>query len=690
MNPIDAAKPPRYTNALINESSPYLLQHAHNPVNWYPWGEQAFEIARTKNKPILLSIGYAACHWCHVMAHESFEDEQIAAYMNEHFICIKVDREERPDIDRIYMAYVQISTGSGGWPLNVFLTPDQEPFFGGTYFPPADGFNLPSWLKVLTGVTHFYHHDKVNLQNYLSQVHNAFQQNKISRNGRSQIDPFILTKAAQELSTSYDPVNGGFGSAPKFPAVQVMSFLLHEYKRTGNDYYLKMVTHSLRQMARGGIYDQLAGGFARYAVDNHWLVPHFEKMLYDNAQLSTLYLETYLVTHDDFFLTIARETLEFVRTELYREHGGFYSSLDADSEGVEGKFYLWTRDEVDSLLGNMSPVIAHYFDITAEGNFAGQNILHVHNDLASTAARFKLTESRTLQILNDGRYILLQARSQRIRPALDYKIVTSWNALMLSAFAQAYQILRDEKYKQIVIDTIQFIRKELYKDGRLQRTYGKGQAKYCGFLEDYALLIKALWDAYEAIFDIQYLEWAKELLDYSNVHFWDEQHACYFYTSDEQSKLYQRLKDDHDDSLPSGAAIMILNNLRFYSLTDQSYLQQRSEQILQMHYHSLSENPYTYCSYLLALDYFLNKPKEIVLALPDQTPATQFYQAIFSSFQPNKVVFQLSPGQISSLLKSALFQGKHPVAGKLTAYVCHNFNCSHPVHTVQDLKSLLH
>ncbi len=679
----------KYTNALIRESSPYLLQHAHNPVNWYPWNEQALTLARTADKPILLSIGYAACHWCHVMAHESFEDEETAALMNEHFICIKVDREERPDIDQVYMTFVQMSSGGGGWPLNVFLTPDQQPFFGGTYFPPTDRFNLPSWRKVLVEVSRFYRQDKAQLQQSIGLLEQVFGRNAAPGTLIREFDSSIFRQAVEKISILYDPQFGGFGSAPKFPAVQVMDFLLRHYHRSGDTRQLNMVTHSLRQMASGGIYDHLGGGFARYSVDSRWLIPHFEKMLYDNAQLAGLYLETFLVTSDPFFLKITRETLDFVAKELRSKDGSFYSSLDADSEGIEGKYYLWDHVEVESLLAEKYPVFADYYDISYRGNHEGKNILHIQSDLAGTATRFNIAETRAAQILNDCRVKLFQARSRRISPALDYKIITSWNALMLSAYAKAYQVLQDEKYRQIIIDNINFLHTRLFKNRQLLHTYSKGLAKHPGFLDDYALLINALWDAYEALFDMNYLEWAKELLDYVNEHFWDEHAAGYFYTSDVHSALIQRMKDEHDQSLPSATAIMLLNNLRFHTLSGQTHLWQRSERVLRACAHDMAINPYAYGSYLIALDFFLHKPEEIIMALPDRASAQPFNRIIFNFFQPGKVVFQLTPGQHSPLFSSDLFKNKIPLDGKPTVYICHNNTCSSPVCTAEELKQLL-
>jgi len=680
---------PKYTNNLIDETSPYLLQHAHNPVNWYPWTEVALNLAKSQDKPILLSIGYAACHWCHVMAHESFEDEETAVLMNEYFVCIKVDREERPDLDQIYMTFVQMTTGSGGWPLTVFLTPDHLPFYGGTYFPPEDRFGRPSWKKILQRIHEYYQQDQAHLQQNINLIRDALGQSTFRMKDVQDLDFTLIQEAAKKLSDLYDPLHGGLGHAPKFPAVQGLSFFLREYKRSGNKHYLEMVTRSLRTMARGGIYDQLAGGFARYSVDDRWLVPHFEKMLYDNAQLVTLYLDTFLITRDDFFINVVRDTLDFVYEELRSEQGGFYSSLDADSEGVEGKYYLWNKQEIDHILGDKSPVFCEYYEVTARGNFEGKNILHVQTNLEALAGRFDLSVEETEKLLSNCRQLLKNTRRKRIRPVRDEKILTSWNALMVSAYASAYQVLREDRYRQIIVDNINFIRNNLFKDGGILRVYSKGQAKYKGYLDDHAFLIKALFDAYEALFDIRYLEWAKELLDYVNLHFWDEQSSSYFYTSDEQSGLILRMKDEYDQSIPSGTGIMILNNLRFYSVMEDSGLWQRSENVLRTFGREMRENPLAYGSYLLALDFYLTKPKEIVLVLPDRILPEHFYKKIFNIFLPNKIVLQLFPGHHSPLLKASLFQGKQAINKRTTVYVCHNFSCSEPVLIAEDLERLL-
>jgi uncharacterized protein YyaL (SSP411 family) len=677
-------------NHLANETSPYLLQHADNPVDWYPWGESAMKKAKSEDKPILLSIGYAACHWCHVMEHESFEDPEIARLMNDLFVCIKVDREERPDIDQIYMKFVQMTTGSGGWPLNVFLTPDQEPYYGGTYFPPDNRYGRPSWKRVLESASNFYRKDKKKLQENLDIIKKEFEKSQ-EDDGFSDIpDIDVIGQSAKQLAGAYDPRFGGIGQAPKFPAVYPLSFFLRHYQNSNNKDYLEMVTFTLERMAKGGIYDQIGGGFARYSVDERWLVPHFEKMLYDNAQLVPLYIDAFLVTGNDFFKDIADGTLSFVMRELRSPEGGFYSSLDADSEGVEGKFYVWDKSEVDQLLGEeRSKVFCDYYDVSEQGNFEHKNILNIQTDIETSAIRFNLSTDEVKTILAESAEILMKARSERIRPGLDDKVLTAWNGLMLSAFAKMYQIDQKEIYRDVIKKNIDFVKKNLYRDGHLLRTFNKGKAKYQAYLDDYAFLIQGLLDAYEALFDVTYLEWAFELAEYTNSKFWDDEKYGYFYTSADQEELIERLKDEHDASLPSGSAIMMLNLLRFYSLTESNDFLDIAESMLKKYGKRMVSNPYGYASYFLGLDFYLKKPKEIVLVLPEGGNAQDYYDTIFKSYLPNKVVIAMEIDKSVPTLSASLLQGKEPIDGKITAYVCHNFACSQPVFSPEDLEKLL-
>jgi len=677
-------------NHLVNETSPYLLQHAGNPVDWHPWGDEALKKARSDDKPILVSIGYAACHWCHVMAHESFEDPVTAEIMNDLFICIKVDREERPDIDQIYMKYVQMTTGSGGWPLNVFLTPEQEPFYGGTYFPPQDRYGHPGWIKVLRSVSNFYHRRKDKLQENLAVIRSEFRKSQDAGSLSEIPGKELLSSAGSDLARLYDPVAGGFGSAPKFPAVYPLSLFLRLYKSLGDKKFLHMITHSLTQMANGGIYDQLGGGFARYSVDAKWLVPHFEKMLYDNAQLAPLYLETYLITGNDFFLQVAEDILAFVMNDLLSTEGGFYSSLDADSEGIEGKFYLWDKAEIDQVLGaERSDVFSFFYQVSERGNFENKNILHVREGISEVAGQLNISVQHLQNILHESKDILRVRRNKRVHPALDDKILTSWNGLMLSAFSRIYQVTRSQTYKKVIENNVAFLKKNLFRDGYLLRTYNKGKAKYRAFLDDYAFLIQGLLDAYEALFEDSYLVWARELLEHTNEKFWDSEFAGYYYTSADQEKLITRLKDEHDQSVPSGAAVMLLNNLRFYALTENSDLLSLAEKVIKKYAGRMRTNPYGYASYLLGLDFYLQKPKEIVLVLPEKAMAEDFLTTIYRNYIPNKVVVCLPEKEQSSVLSASLLSGKTPLQGKITAYVCQNFSCSPPLFSRADLKKLL-
>ncbi len=680
----------QFTNQLINETSPYLLQHAHNPVNWYPWGEEALRLAKEKDKPIFLSIGYAACHWCHVMEKESFEDEETAKIMNELFINIKVDREERPDIDQIYMAYVQMYTGSGGWPMSVFLTPEQKPFYGGTYFPPDDRYGRPGFKRLIKSVAEFYHNEKDKLDKSIQQVHEAFDHSMKEVQGDELPGPEVFDQALNGLKQYYEPNFGGMGHAPKFPAVQILTLFLRKYKTDRDKEYLDMVTFTLRNMANGGIYDQIGGGFARYSVDERWLVPHFEKMLYDNAQLAPLYLDTYLLTGDDFYKDVAFNVLEFVARELYSDEGGFYSSLDADSEGEEGKFYVWTKDEVLKLLGNENgEIFCSFYDVTEKGNFEGTNILHISGDIDALEKKYKRTADEIKNIIADGEMVLLNDRENRVRPGLDDKILTSWNGLMLSAYARAYQTERKDTYRIIIEKNIDFMKKNLYKNERLLRTYKNGTAKYSGYLDDYANLIKGLLDAYEALFNDDYLKWAFELTHYVNKNFLDPENGGYYYTSNEQEELFKRLKDETDQSIPSGTGIMLLNNLRIFSLTEDNDLLKICENIFKKYGGEFPVNPYGYASYLNALDFYIKKPKEILIARPQEMEIGPYLDVINESYFPNKVLMIITPGERHSMMTNSLLQGKEPINGRVTAYVCQNYTCSLPVFSTEELKKLI-
>jgi len=676
-------------NHLRNATSPYLMQHAGNPVEWYPWDEEAINLAKEHNKPVLLSIGYAACHWCHVMAHESFEDPETAAIMNKHFVCIKVDREERPDLDQIYMTFVQMTTGSGGWPLNVFLTPDLEPFYGGTYFPPEDRYGRPSWKKILYSVSKFYREDKTALNDNLHKIRQAFELSLEEKPGDALPAPDDLNHAARELADLYDQHNGGFGQAPKFPAVQVLTFLLAYYHRTGDPEYLQIVTHSLNKMARGGIYDQIGGGFSRYAVDDQWRIPHFEKMLYDNAQLAVLYTEAYQITRDPYFREITRGILAFVGSEMRHDDGGFYSSLDADSEGIEGRYYVWDKPEIDAALGDRSNIFCAYFGITGSGNFEGKNIPYVSQPIGETAKKFGKTTAEIEEILRTGIKKLKNIRDKRIRPGLDNKILTSWNALMLSAFARAYQVFGDHHYKDILEQNIRFIQKNLLLKNRLYRSFNHGQARLAGYLDDYAYLIQGLIDAYETVFEQSYLELAYDLLKDVNRRYYDHEKSGYFYTANEHQNLIYKMKDLHDQSIPSANGVMLQNLLRMHTITADQDLLTLAEQMMQGYLPDCRRNPYAFGSFLIAMDYYLTRPIEIVIVTRDDHSFKDLLKPLFETYFPHRHVIILHEQDPMPLISNTITTGKTTIGGKATAFICRDFTCSQPVTLPEDLELLL-
>ncbi|MFQ6007328.1 MAG: thioredoxin domain-containing protein, partial [Candidatus Zixiibacteriota bacterium] len=480
------------TNHLIGENSPYLLSHAHNPVDWYPWGEEALHKAIAEDKPIFLSIGYAACHWCHVMERESFENEQIATVLNEHFVCGKVDRAQRPDLDHIYMSFTMAMTGQGGWPMSVFLTPDLKPFFAGTYFPPEDRYGRPSFLKVITELARAYRDNKESIMNLSENIYEQVAAQINSGVPTSLLNMQMISQAARVLMQNFDTVYGGFGTAPKFPhALELLLFFRH-YKSSGDMSFLQAAELALKAMARGGIYDHIGGGFARYSTDRRWLVPHFEKMLYDNALLVPVYVEAYQITGNEFYLKVVRETLDFILNELTDETGGFYSALDADSEGEEGKFYVWTKQEIEAILGDQAEPFARYYNVTDRGNFEGDNILNI--DSSSDRIRQEAELSNFDQYLAECRQKLFEARSQRMRPLTDDKILTSWNGLALSAFCKGYQITGEKRYLEAAVKNASFIQSELFTNGILTHSYREGHHSHGEFLEDYAYLIRGLLD----------------------------------------------------------------------------------------------------------------------------------------------------------------------------------------------------
>lgn len=676
-----------YTNRLIQETSPYLLQHAHNPVDWYPWGEEAFAKAKAEDKPILLSVGYSACHWCHVMERESFENEAIAALMNRDFVNIKVDREERPDVDAIYMNAVQMMTGQGGWPMTMFLTPDGKPFFGGTYFPPTDMYGRRGFPTILQAIAEVWKTQRAELeaqgQEILSQLNEG---NDLSRHlSDALLTPTILDNAFNTLSQQFDYQNGGFGSAPKFPQPANLDFLLRYHARSKRQEPLQMVERTLQRMALGGMYDQLGGGFHRYSTDAIWLVPHFEKMLYDNAQLVQTYARCYQATGKAFYRGVAEETLEYVIREMTTPEGGFTSAQDADSEGVEGKFFVWTPEEIRALLGERdAAVFCAFYDVTERGNWEEHNILHVVMDAPEVAQKFQLTIGEAAEILDKGRARLFQAREQRVKPGLDDKVLTAWNGLMLAAFAECAAIFDNDRFREVAIRNAEFVMSNLAttdNNGRLRllRTWRKDEAKLNAYLEDYAFFADGLLALYEATFEARWVEFALVLTETMLALFWDEQNGGFFATSADHETLIQRPKDWDDNATPSGNSVAIEVLLKLALLTDNSDFRNHAAQVLRRLGSLLEKHPYGFARLLGALDFYLATPKEIALVGDPADPVTRsLLHAVYASYLPNKIVAlahspETAPATIPLLADRPLRDGKP------TAYVCENFACKEPV-----------
>ncbi len=685
----DAPKIPAVTNRLIHEMSPYLRQHAHNPVEWYPWGEEALTRAKAENKPILLSIGYSACHWCHVMAHESFENPDIANLMNEHFVNVKVDREERPDLDDIYQKSAQVFMGrGGGWPLTVFLTPDQEPFYGGTYFPPVPRYNLPGLPQVLLGVMEAYRQHPDEVQKSIERVKAGLRRVSSPQPSEEPLNEALLDGAVQDLGLFYEPVHGGFGDGPKFPTVPPLSLLLRQADRTNDHSAQDKVLHQLRRMAAGGIYDHLGGGFHRYSVDGLWLVPHFEKMLYDNAQLVRIYLDGWRLTRESRFQQVVEETLEYINREMVHPDGGFHAAQDADSEGHEGKYFVWEQAEIKTVLGTeLGDLFCRVYGVTSEGNFEGKSIL---NRLASVNLQPEELQE-VERVLAPARRQLLEVRERRVKPQRDDKILTSWNGLMISGLLDAYQTLGVPAYLSAAEKALAFLLNHAYQQGRLFRTVTDGVGRLNGYLDDYAFLGTALMDAFEATSNPTYLDKACELTEVMMEQFWDQQVGGCFFTGRDHEPLIQRMKSGTDSAIPSGNAVAAMNGLRlFYYTGDQHYFD-RAEQTLRLFRNQMDQNAYGSTAMLCALDFYLAKPKEIVLVGRKTDPGMQdLLRQIQGRYVPNKTLMIVDGTEGVGLQNvPVVARGKTALNGKPTAYVCHNFTCSQPVTEWAALEKLL-
>jgi uncharacterized protein YyaL (SSP411 family) len=684
---------PKHTNRLIDETSPYLLQHAHNPVDWYPWGPEALTKSREENKPILLSVGYAACHWCHRLSEESFEDETTAALMNDLYVNIKVDREERPDLDTIYMEAVQALTGHGGWPMTVFLTPECIPFYGGTYYPPEPRHGMPAFRDILQGVAQAYRERPDDVAHNATQIRERLQTSFSfgSDPAEADLNDGILDEAVQRLFANFDRLHGGFGQAPKFPQGMVLDFLLRQYTRTGSGTALTMAETTLEKMARGGMYDQLGGGFHRYSVDDRWLVPHFEKMLYDNAILVPVYLHAYQLTGKDLYRRVAVETLDWVSREMTDIDGGFYSSLDADSEGHEGKFYVWTLPELEQLLGHEDArLVAEYFGATARGNFEGTNILHLPRTIDIVAQRVGVDIERIGQALDRARAILFAAREERVRPGRDEKVLTAWNGLMIRAFAEAATILGDDLFRQRAEDAATFLLRRLRRDdGRVLRTYKDGQSKLLGYLEDYAFLADGLLALYDATFAPHWLDEAHALVGSLIDLFWDAESGTFYDTGNDHEALIARPKSVFDNAIPSGSSVAIEAMQRLAIIFDRPSWREKITRILASMRESLSRYPTGFGRLLSALDFELASPKEVaIVGALGFSDTAALLNTLRSRFRPHIVIAVREPGTRESL-QPALLRSRNLIDGRATAYVCQNYACQRPVTTPADLAAQL-
>lgn len=660
---------PKHTNRLIDETSPYLLQHAHNPVDWSPWGEEAFERARAEDKPLLISIGYSACHWCHVMEHESFEDAAVAAVQNEHFINIKVDMEERPDVDQIYMNFVQMTTGRGGWPMNVFITPDKQPFFGGTYFPPSPRYGMPSWQQILMSIAEAWRERRDEIEQSVTQIVGELRRMSIVESGSSLSDEMLDAACASHVRT-FDAINGGFGGAPKFPAAMSLEFLLRYHKRTGDAKALEMVEFSLEKMACGGIYDQLGGGFHRYAVDQIWLVPHFEKMLYDNAQLSRVYLHAYQITGNEFYKRITVEILDYVEREMLDASGGFYSTQDADSEGEEGKFFVWSPEEIAEVLGETdAKLFCETYDITKGGNFEGHNIPN-------------LNEPTTERPLAEMCQKLFDHREDRIKPGRDEKVLTAWNGLMLAAFADAAGVLGDDRYLEIAKRNAEFIKRELLVGGRLLRTWKDGRAKLNGYIEDYANVADGLLELFKVSGDVEYLNDAREYADIMITEFWDENAGGFFFTSNDHEELVVRNKDFYDNATPSGNSVAADVLLRIAKLAGEEKYERFAVTTLRLAASQIRRHPQGFGRALSALEFHLGVGNEVAVIGDSGNDLATF---VLQEFRPHDVLVIAHEGAGST----PLLEGRSMIDGQPTAYVCKDFVCKLPATTVDALRTQL-
>ena len=710
MGVLAMGKEQSYTNKLIKEKSPYLLQHAHNPVDWYPWGNEAFEKAKKEDKPIFLSIGYSTCHWCHVMEEESFSNPEIAKIMNKHFVSIKVDREERPDIDNIYMSAVMAMTGNGGWPLTVFITPDKKPFYGGTYFPPEDRWGKPGLKTVLNSIADSWKNRRGEILRSGESLTQAIsQQSLVSGQKTLSLNEGILKQSYDGFLRRFDPRHGGFGNAPKFPMGHSLSFLLRYWKRSGEPKSLEMVEKTLSSMAEGGIYDHIGGGFHRYSTDARWRVPHFEKMLYDQAILAKTYLEAYQATGKEEYAKTAREIFEYVLRDMTHPQGGFYSAEDADSplsenseEKREGAFYLWNKNELVSILGKeQADIFSFYFGAEPGGNalsdpqgeFKEKNILYVARAEQEAAKKFNKSVKDIGAIIDDAKKKLFIIRSKRPRPHLDDKVLTDWNCLMISALSFGSRVLNEPQYRRAADESAKFILKNLVReDGRLLHRYREGESAILGNIDDHAFLIYGLQDLYEATFNPEYLKKAKQLTDDMIRLFWDEPNGGFFFTAHDAESLLVRQKEIYDGAIPSGNSVSALDLIRLGRLTMKREFEEKAGFLFKSFSNSILQAPNAYSQMLIALDFALGPSKEIVIAgEPGYQETAAMINSVYKWFIPNKVVALRPPsGKEEKIVELIPFlKEQAPLEGKPTAYICENYVCKFPATSTEKLQSIL-
>jgi uncharacterized protein len=688
-------------NRLITESSPYLLQHAYNPVDWYAWGNEALSRAKSEDKPIFLSIGYSACHWCHVMAHESFENEDTAKIMNANFINIKVDREERPDIDDIYQRVCQLATGNGGWPLSVFLTPDQKPFYVGTYFPADSRYGMPSFRAILNQMSQAYQTRKHEVNSAALGFMQALSSMATDIEVQGQhvdIDRSLLDEAALGLLHMGDPAYGGFGHAPKFPNVSNLLFMLRYYDISQISRFRDFVMFTADKMAAGGIHDHIGGGFARYSTDQRWLVPHFEKMLYDNALLTQLYAELYQISGKEDYLRVVESTLEFVIREMTSPEGGFYSAQDADSEGEEGKFYVWSKKEIVENLEDktVADLFCDYYGVTEGGNFEGKNILSIVTSLNKLSQKYAKDPKTIHRLIKDAGTRLFKIREKRIRPGTDDKILTSWNGLMISAFAKGYRITENKKYLDCAVNAINFIESKIAvgPEPRLRRTFKNGISKINAYLDDYAFYVNALLDVFEVNCKAEYLEKALHYTDFMLRHFWDASSGSLFLTSDDNEQLITRTKNFYDLAIPSGNSMAAYNLLRLFNISQNKDHLQKAEEIIKAASRPALKNPFGFGQLLVTMSMYLKKsPTEvIIIQRPIKESPYQMSSWLNKQFLPDGINIVIRDIQeLEKLQKYPIFAGRNVASDNENksevAFVCKNFACSLPIYSVEELQN---